>query len=136
MKKMLKGLSVLEIIIGILAVIVAVGGLAMGGLMEGGAENGLQMQAVVTVKASAILGLISGLFNLGCGFCGFQGAGGNRGLLALAVILGWVGLLSALVSGVLLLFGSATADRIGTATASAIVPVLFLVSAMSVKRRR
>ena len=64
MKKMLKGLSVLEIIIGILAVLAAVGGLAMGRLMEGGAENGLQMQAIITVKASAILGLISGLFNL------------------------------------------------------------------------
>lgn len=70
-----------------------------------------------------------------CGYrhCDFKGARGSQGSLSLAVKLGWIGLIAALVSGVLAVFGDAEAGRIGTAVSSTIVPILFLISAKSVK---
>lgn len=74
-------------------------------------------------------------WNFMCGYrhCDFKGARGSQGSLSLAVKLGWIGLIAALVSGVLAVFGDAEAGRIGTAVSSTIVPILFLISAKSVK---
>lgn len=82
------------------------------------------------------MGGISGLFNLSCGIAGFRGAGGSRKQLSAAVALGWVGLIAAVVSGVLVLMGDMVVSRVCTALASAIVPVLFLISAAGVKNNR
>ena len=81
----------------------------------------------------AVLGLISAVFNFGCGWCGLKGAKGEPKSLSAAVKLGWIELIAALVSGVLTLFGDADAERICTVAASSIVPILFLVSAKNVK---
>lgn len=47
-----------------------------------------------------------------------------------------LGLIAALVSGVLTLFGDVTAERVCTVASSSIVPVLFLISAKSVRKDR
>lgn len=133
MKKLLKALSVLELLIGILCIAVAIAGLVMGDIIEGAAELPIEQQAVTVVKVAAVLGLISGVFNLGCGLCGLKGAGGDKAKLSMAVKLGWIGLLAAVVSGVLMLVGDATVERICSAVCSIIVPVLFLVSAKGTK---
>lgn len=134
MKKRLKGLSVLQIIIGILCVVVGIATLIMGNLMDGLAKLPAEQQALVSMKVSAVLGLISAVFNLSCGWCGLKGAKGDKKSLSVAVKLGWVGLIAAVVSGVLTLFGDAEIDRICTVLASSVVPVMFLISAKSVSR--
>lgn len=135
MRKMLKGLSVLQIIIGILCAAVGVAMLALGGFMGGLAKLPEEQQALTGMKVSAVLGLFSAVFNFSCGWYGLKGAKGNKKSLSLAVKLGWLGLVAAaLVSGALALIGDAEADRILTAVSSSIVPVLFLISAKSVSR--
>lgn len=133
MKKMLKGLSILELVIGILSLVVGIAALALGGLMDSAVSVPAEQQALVSMKVSAVLGIISGLFNLECGIFGLKGANGDQGKLSAAVKFGWIGLIAALVSGVLTLAGDVSADRIITAVCSSIVPVLFLISARSVK---
>ncbi len=134
MRKMLKGLSVLQIVIGILCAVVGGVALALGGAMGGIAKLPEEQQALTGMKVSAVLGLFSAIFNFSCGWCGLKGAKGNECSLSLAVKLGWLGLIAAFVSGALALIGDAGADRIFTVAASSIVPVLFLISARSVSR--
>lgn len=134
MRKMLKGLSVLQIVIGILCAVVGVAMLALGDAMGGLAKLPEEQQALTGMKVSAVLGLFSAVFNFSCGWYGLKGAKGNKKSLSLAVKLGWLGLIAALVSGALALIGDAGADRILTAVSSSIVPVLFLISAKSVSR--
>lgn len=136
MKTALKILSVLEIIIGILAIVVCIATLVLGKALDGAVEQTAEVQALVSLKVSAILGGISGLFNLGCGVTGLRGAAGNRGQLSIAVLLGWVGLIIAVISGIMTLVGDVTASGLITALCSAVVPVLFLISAKSVKNSR
>lgn len=133
MKKMLKVLSILELVIGILSLVVGIATLALGGFMDSAVNLPAEQQALVSMKVSAVLGLISGVFNLGCGFFGLKGANGDQGKLSTAVKLGWIGLIAALVSGVLALAGDTTIDRVITAVCSSVVPVLFLISAKSMK---
>lgn len=133
MKKLLKVLSVLLIIIGILGILVAAATLGLGKFMNEAAETSAQQQALTSLKVSGGLGLISSIFDFGCGYCGLKGAGGNRKKLSAAVRLGWLGLAAALASGILVLYGDATANRIYMVASSCVVPVLFLISARSVK---
>lgn len=134
MKKMLKGLSILQIIIGVLCVIVGVVTLIMGNLMNSLAELPAEQQALTAMKVSAVLGLISAVFNLCCGWYGLKGEKGNKKSLSIAVKLGWIGLIAALISGVLILFGDAGIERVCTVVSSSIVPILFLISAKSVSK--
>lgn len=134
MKKLLKVLSVLEILIGIGCAIVAIAGLLMGGLAGVGAEQPLEQQAVTMVKVSSVLGLVSAVFNFLCGSCGLRGtAPGNEGALSAAVKLGWIGLIAAVASAVMTLVGDVSVERIISAVCSSLVPVLFLISAKSVR---
>lgn len=133
MKKILKGLSVLQIVIGILGMAVAIATLALGKLMDSEAEMTMQQQALTAMMVSAVLGMVSSVFNFGCGYCGLKGAGGNLKKLSAAIRMGWLGLAAAIVSGVLTLFGDVTIERVYMVAASSVVPVLFLVSAISVK---
>lgn len=133
MKKLLKGLSVLEIVIGVFCAIVAIAMLALGQFMGGAVQMPAEQQALLSMKVSAVLGLISAVFNFFCGFFGFKGAKGDQRKLSLAVKMGWVGLAAALASGVLVLFGDVSAERVSTVIFSSIVPVLFLISAKSVR---
>lgn len=133
MKKLLKVLSVVEIILGVLCAVVAVAGLVMGGLLSGGAELPLERQALTLVKVSAVFGLISALFNLICGACGLQGANGNTQKLSSAVKLGWVSVVIGVVSGVLSVVGNVGVEQITSAVACLILPILFLVAAIGVR---
>lgn len=74
------------------------------------------------------------VFNFCCGWCGLKGLKGNKNSLSMAVKLGWIGLIAALVSGVLTLFGDVSMERVSTVASSSIVPILFLISAKSVSR--
>lgn len=134
MRKMLKGLSILQIIVAILCVIVGAATLIIGNLMDSLAKLPAEQQALTAMKVSAVLGLISAVFNFCCGWYGLKGEKGNKKSLSKAVKLGWLGLIAALVSGVLTLFGDADIERVCTVVSSSIVPVLFLVSAKSVSR--
>lgn len=134
MRRMLKVLSILQIIIGILCVVVGVATLIMGNLMDGLVKFPAEQQALIAMKVSAVLGLISAVFNFCCGWYGLKGEKGNKKSLSMAVKFGWIGLIAALVSGVLILFGDADIERVSTAVSSSIVPVLFLISAKSVSR--
>lgn len=134
MKKLLKVLSILELIIGILGLIVSILALTAGGLISGVAELPVEQEVAIVMIVSAVMGLISGAFNCGCGICGLKGANGNVGKISAAVVLGWIGLISAVISGVLTLFGDVSAGRITSAICGIIVPVLFLISAKSVKK--
>lgn len=134
MRKLLKGLSVLQIIIGVLCAVVAIATLVLGDLMDGHVTLPAQQQALTAMKVSAVLGLVSAVFNFSCGWCGLKGGKGNKKSLSMAVKLGWLGLIAAVVSGVLALIGDADLDRICSVAASSIVPVLFLLSARSVNR--
>lgn len=133
MKKLLKVLSVVEIILGILCAVVAVAGLVMGGLLSGGAELPLEQQALTLVKVSAVFGLVSALFNLICGVCGLQGANGNGAKLSTAVKLGWISVVIGVVSGVLSVVGNVGVEQITSAVACLVLPVLFLVAALGVR---
>lgn len=134
LRKMLKVLSVLQIIIAILCAVVGIATLAIGDLMEGYIKLPAEQQALVAMKVSAVLGLISAVFNFSCGWCGLKGEKGNKKSLSMAVKLGWLGLIAALVSGVLTLFGDVSMERVSTVASSSIVPILFLISAKSVSR--
>lgn len=134
MKKLFKGLSVLEIVLGILCAVVGIATLLLGNFMDGAVEMPAEQQALVSMKVSAVLGLISAVFNFGCGYFGLKGAGGNQDKLAVAVKLGWIGFIAAIVSAALALIGDAGIDRICTAVCSSIVPILFLISVRSVKK--
>lgn len=133
MKKLLKGLSVLQIVLGILCAVIGIASLMAGNLMSSAVKLPAEQQALTALKVSAVLGLFSAVFNFGCGYFGFKGAGGDWDKLSVAVKLGWVGLIAAIVSAALSLVGDAGIDRITTAVCSSVVPVLFLVSARSVK---
>lgn len=134
MRKMLKGLSILQIIIGILCAIVGIATLIMGNLMDGLAKLPAEQQALIGMEVSAVLGLISAVFNFCCGWCGLKGEKGDKKSLSRAVKLGWLGLIAALVSGGLTLFGDADIERVSTVIGSSVVPVLFLISAKSVSK--
>ena len=134
MRKMLKGLSILQIIIGILGVVVGIATLVMGDLMGSLVKLPAEQEALTAMKVSAVLGLISAIFNFSCGWCGLKGEKGNKNSLTMAVKLGWIGLIAAVVSGALTLFGDADIERISTVAASSIVPILFLVSAKNVSK--
>lgn len=133
MKKLLKGLSVLEVILGVLCAVVAVAGLAMGGLLQGGAELPIEREALSLVKVSAGFGLASALFNLAGGVCGLQGANGNAGRLSTAIKLGWVSVVFGVVTGAVSLVGNVGVDQVLSAVACVIVPILFLVAALGVR---
>ncbi len=133
-RKLLKGLSILQIIIAILCVVVGIATLLLGNLMNDMVTLPAEQQALVSMKVSAVLGLISAVFNFSCGWCGLKGAKGNKKSLSIAVKLGWLGLIAAVISGALTLFGDADMERVSTAVASSVVPVLFLISAKSVNR--
>jgi len=133
---MLKVLSVLELLIGIGCGAIAVAGLLASGLISGAATLPLEQQAVTLIKVSAIFGLISAVFNFFCGFCGLKGAApGNERKLSAAVKLGWLGLIAAVVSAALMLVGDLTVERALSALCSSVVPLLFLISAKSVRDR-
>ena len=134
MRKMLKGLSILQIIIGILGVVVGIATLVMGDLMGSLVKLPAEQEALTAMKVSAVLGLISAIFNFSCGWCGLKGEKGNKNSLSMAVKLGWIGLIAAVVSGALTLFGDVDIERISTVAASSIVPILFLVSAKNVSK--
>lgn len=134
MKKFLKVMSVLEIIIGILSLVVGVATLTIGGIMGSAAELPIEQQAVVSLTVPAVLCLISGAFNLACGICGLKGAKGDIKNLNAAVVLGWIGLATAVISAVLTLIGDAAIDRISSTVLSSVIPVLFLVSASGAKK--
>lgn len=131
---MLKGLSILQIIIAVLCAVVGIGTLIIGNLMDSLVKLPAEQQALIAMKVSAVLGLISAVFNFCCGWCGLKGAKGNKKSLSMAVKLGWIGLIAALVSGGVTLFGDADIERVCTAVSSSVVPVLFLISAKSVNR--
>lgn len=133
MKKLLKGLSVLQIVIGVLGVVTAIASLALGGWIGGEVKLYAEQQALIAMKVTAVIGLISAVFNFACGYCGFKGANGDHKKLSAAVKLGFIGLAAALVSGMLTLYGDASLDRICMTGASSIVPILFLISAKSVR---
>ena len=134
MKKLLKGLSVLEIVIGVLSLVVGIAALTVGGIMGAAAELPIEQQATISMKVSAVLCLISGVFNLACGICGLKGAKGDEKKLATAVVLGWIGLVSAVISGALTLIGDASIARICSTIFGSVSPILVLVSAASVKK--
>lgn len=136
MRKMLKGLSVLQIIIGILCAVVGIATLILGSFMGGAVKLPAERQALTAMKVSAVLGLISAVFNFCCGWCGLKGEKGNQKSMSMAVKLGWIGLIAALASGALTLFGDADIERVCTVVASSVVPVLFLISAKSVSREQ
>lgn len=136
MRKMLKGLSVLQIIIGILCAVVGIATLILGSFMGGAVKLPAEQQALTDMKVSAVLGLISAVFNFCCGWCGLKGEKGNQKSLSMAVKLGWIGLIAAVASGALTLFGDADIERVCTVVASSVVPVLFLISAKSVSREQ
>ena len=62
-KKLLKGLSVLEIVLGILCAVVGIATLLLGNFMDGVVKMPAEQQALVSMKVSAVLGLISAVFN-------------------------------------------------------------------------
>jgi len=137
MRGLLKILSVLEMLIGIGCGIVAVAGLVASGLISDAATLPLEQQAVTLIRVSAIFGLLSAVFNFACGFCGLKGATpGNEGPLSAAVKLGWLGLIAAVASAVLMLVGDLTVGRALSALCSCVLPVLFLISAKSVRDER
>lgn len=136
MRKMLKVLSVLEIVLGLLCGVIAVAGLALGGVIGGAAELPIEHQAAILVKVSSAVGLLSALFNLVCGFSGWKGANGDEKKLSRAVALGWLGLIAGAVSAVMIIVGNVSVDRIFSAIAGMIVPVLFLAAAKSVQSGR
>ena len=136
MRKMLKVLSVLEIVLGLLCGVIAVAGLALGGLIGGAAELSAEQQVVILVKVSSAVGLVSALFNLACGFSGWKGANGDEKKLSQTVVLGWVGLIAGAVSAVMTIAGNVSADRIFSALAGMIVPALFLAAAKSAQSGR
>lgn len=136
MKKMLKPLSILQLVVGVLAVIVGIMSLVLANALEGAAGQAPVGTALAAMRVSTVLGLCAGMFDLGCGFTGLKGAGGNRKMLSVAVTLGWIGLAAAAASGVMMLFGDFTLDRAVTAVCSAVVPVLFLLAAIDARKVR
>lgn len=136
MKKMLKPLSILQLVVGVLAVIVGIMSLVLANALEGAAGQAPVGTALAAMRVSTVLGLCAGVFDLGCGFTGLKGAGGNRKMLSVAVTLGWIGLAAAAASGVMMLFGDFTLDRAVTAVCSAVVPVLFLLAAIDARKVR
>lgn len=136
MKKMLKPLSILQLVVGVLAVIVGIMSLVLANALEGAAGQAPVGTALAAMRVSTVLGLCAGVFDLGCGFTGLKGAGGSRKMLSAAVTLGWIGLAAAAASGVMMLFGDFTLDRAVTAVCSAVVPVLFLLAAMDARKVR
>ena len=135
MRKLLKGLSVLQIVIGILCAVVGIVDLVIGDLMSSLAKLPAEQQALTAMRVSAVLGLISAVFNFNCGWCGLKGEKGNKKSLSRAVKLGWLGLVAAVVSGVLTVFGDMNFERVCTVVASSVVPILFLVSVKSISMR-
>ena len=136
MKKMLKPLSILQLVVGLLAVIVGIMSLVLANALEGAAGQAPVGTALAAMRVSTVLGLCAGVFDLGCGFTGLKGAGGSRKMLSVAVTLGWIGLAAAAASGVMMLFGDFTLDRAVTAVCSAVVPVLFLLAAIDARKVR
>ncbi|NBK77630.1 hypothetical protein D5272_03245 [bacterium D16-76] len=136
MKKMLKPLSILQLVVGVLAVIVGIMSLVLANALEGAAGQAPVGTALAAMRVSTVLGLCAGVFDLGCGFTGLKGAGGSRKMLSVAVTLGWIGLAAAAASGVMMLFGDFTLDRAVTAVCSAVVPVLFLLAAIDARKVR
>lgn len=136
MKKMLKPLSILQLVVGVLAVIVGIMSLVLANALEGAAGQAPVGTALAAMRVSTVLGLCAGVFDLGCGFTGLKGAGGSLKMLSVAVTLGWIGLAAAAASGVMMLFGDFTLDRAVTAVCSAVVPVLFLLAAMDARKVR
>lgn len=136
MKKMLKPLSILQLVTGGLAVIVGIISLVLANALEGAAGQAPVGTALTAMRVSAVLGLCAGVFDLGCGFTGLKGAGGDRRMLSAAISLGWIGLAVAAASGGIMLFGGVAPGRAATAVCSAVVPVLFLLAAMDARRAR
>lgn len=136
MRKLLKVLSVLEMVLGLLCGVIAVAGMVLGGLIGGAAELPVEHQAVILVKVSSTVGLVSALFNMACGFSGWKGANGDEKKLSQAVALGWIGLIAGAVSAVMTIVGNVSADRTFSALAGMIVPALFLAAAKSVQSER
>lgn len=134
MVKLLKGLSVLEVIIGVVALVIGVLAIAGAGIMAPAAVSEAEGEVVTTFRVEGALLIISGIFNLACGLNGFGGAKGNRKKLGSAIKLGWVGLIAAAISAAMLIIGNVNVSSITSAVASSVVPVLFLVSAYSSKK--
>lgn len=129
MKSLLKGLSVVEIIIGIIGLIVGGLALAGAGIMAPDAVTDPENQVVMLFRVHGILLALSGVFNLVCGMKGLGGAKGDGKKLSAAITLGWVGLLAAVFSAAMTLIGNVHIGSVISAVCSAIIPVLFLVSA-------
>ncbi|MCI8940932.1 MAG: hypothetical protein HFH12_13245 [Dorea sp.] len=72
MKKVLKGLSVLQIVIGVLCAVVAIAALTVGDLISGAVKLPSEQQALTAMKVSAALGLVSAAFNFGYGSDSFR----------------------------------------------------------------
>lgn len=50
--------------------------------------NPAEQQVLISMEVSAVLGLISGMFNFLCGWYGLKGEKGNKKSLSMAVKLG------------------------------------------------
>lgn len=135
MKSLLKPLSILQIILGILSIIGAVLILVGGNYVNSIAQNGGEKTLGALFIAIGIITVVSGLFNLACGLCGLKGANGNEKKLNTAIKLGWVGLVMAILSLITTFIGndSLNANTAVSSLLSAVIPVLFLLSAKATK---
>lgn len=135
MKSLLKPLSILQIILGVLSLIGAVLVFIGGNYINSIAQTGNETELGALFIASGIIALVSGLFNFACGLCGLKGANGNAKKLNTAIKLGWVGFVMAILSLAMTFIGnkSLTVNTAISSIASAVIPVLFLLSAKATK---
>ncbi|MDD3222305.1 MAG: hypothetical protein EOM34_04450 [Clostridia bacterium] len=139
MKTALKVTSVLQIISGILGIIGAIllflgGGLLGAASMDAvGASQSTGMVLTGMALVLAIVALFSGIFSLVCGIKGYKGANGDLGKLKTALVLGWISLVLCIISAISTLLTGHETKEIIQALVGLIVPVLFVVSATSVK---
>lgn len=129
MKVLLKVLSVLMDIAGVIQIIGAIvcillSGFGMAGLM---ASGGVGIGALAVGVAGGVAGvvcLISGIFDLACGICGYKGANGDRKRLNIALVLGIIALVFSIINMI------TSANNLGL-----IISILFVISIVCVKAK-
>lgn len=129
-QKALKVVSILLLIDAVLAIVLAVVTLAGAAAMPGvaaqtGVASGDAAQVVMTFQVAAVLAIIGGLFDLFCGVFGLKAAG-NTAKAKPAVALGIIAVIFA-AANLILAFNMQYA-------LGCVLPVLYLVSALQVKR--
>ena len=140
MKTILKLTSVLQIISGALSIITGVLLLAGGGLLGAASTNaagdtqtaGVMLTGMALVLAAAVVA--GGIFSLICGIFGLKGAKGNQGKLKAALVLGWISLVLCAVSAAGDIIGKADTQQMLSSILGIIIPLLFVISATSVKK--